>query len=238
MTEQAFSKSFAFQLDEPVDEPTGRPQGSLLQEDDAYPLAAMVVLDPIKAMANTLACYIGRTQFARDAGTQGKTVFKLERIYSEWPDEDTELVYPSASIIAIGDVPFQADGVMPHPMETSIEVFCPNTVLWKTAEGVADFQVDYWANDRNTRQAMAARVPALFSPGETRSGVVLAGDPQYFNLSVRATLLSAQRPDDEDNIYTHERRYRTTVRCEIDVVHLRQAVPLLPRAQLVEQSTP
>lgn len=229
-----FSKTFAFRVDEPVEAPTGLPQGALLDEDAAYPLAAISTLDPRQAMANTLACYIGNADFVRDGGTAPDTVFRLEAVFTEWPDVEQELPYPCASIIDKSPIPYEAHDFTPTPIESTLEVFCPNTVLWKTAEAVVDFQVDYWANNKPTRQALAARITSLFNPGERRAGVMLQGDPKYFDRRVRASLMDHERQDDEDTVYSRERRVRTTVRCEIDVVQLRQAVPLMPRTQLVD----
>ncbi len=232
--ETHFSKTFAFATNVPPETPARVPQGTVLDEDGAYPAVAFPSLDPRQAMANTLASYIGNAQFTRDGGTGPDTVFTLEAVFSEWPDPSQELPYPCASIIDLGKIPFDAHDFTPTPQEGTLEEFCPNTVLWKTGEAVAEFQVDYWANDKPTRQALAARLPGLFNPGESRSGVLLQGDAQYFCRRVRATLLDGERPDDEDSVYARERRQRTTVRCEIDVVQLRQAVPLQPRVQLVD----
>lgn len=231
---EEFSRTFAFKTNCPIEDPTGCPQGTLLGEDAAYPLAAVSTLDPRQAMANTLACYIGNADFVRDGGTAPDTIFRLEAVFSEWPDPEQELPYPCASIVDKGPIPYEGQDFTPTPDESTLEVFCPNTVLWKTSEAVADFQVDYWANDKNTRRALASRITSLFNPGENRAGVILQGDPKYFDRRVRASLMDHERPDDEDTVYSRERRVRTTVRCEIDVVQLRQAVPLMPRAQLVE----
>lgn len=232
-----FSRTFAFSLDEPVEVPTGVPQGTVLDEDAAYPLAAISTLDPRQAMANTLACYVGNADFVRDGGTAPDTVFRLEAVFSEWPDAEQELPYPCASIVDKGPIPYDGQNFTPVPIESTLEVFCPNTVLWKTAEAMAEFQVDYWANDKNTRRALASRITSLFSPGENRNGVILQGDPKYFDRRMRAWLVDHERPDDEDTVYSRERRVRTTVRCEIDVVQLRQAVPLMPRTHTVVEES-
>lgn len=226
-----FSPSFSYALDDPAELPPTVAQGTVLDLDGAYPLAAITTLDPRQAMAETLACFILQAQFKRDGGNAADTVFRLERVLDEWPGPEVQLVYPCASIIDKGDIPYQAHNFTPTPLEETVELFCPNTVLWKTGEAVAEFQVDFWANDTNTRQAIAARLPGLFNPAENRPGVLLQGSPKYFDRRVRATMLDQKRIDDGDSVYVLERRSRHTIACEIDVVHLRQARPLQPRVQ-------
>lgn len=191
----------------------------------AYPLARTNTLDPRNAMANVLAAYLRCATFRISGGLDADTVFNLEDVLEEWPDPSVELLEPVASIVREGAVPYRVHNCTPTPCEDTWDQ-CAETMLWKTGEAVADFQVDFWAQDTATRTAMAAALPALFNLGEERSGVLLAGDPEYFDRTVRATLLDHMRHDNPDSVYGNERRLTAKVRCEVDVVHLRHAKPL------------
>ena len=208
-------------------------QGSVLDAEEAFPVAATNSLDPRNACANTLEGFFRCARFVRAGGTAPDTLFRLDSIQRFWPSPQDTLCYPAASIIDTAPLPYEAHAFTPTALLDSWNVFAPDTVLWKTSEMVCDFQVDFWATDDPTREAIAARLPSLFNPGESRAGVMLQGDKRYFNRPVRATLMNHQRADTEESVYENERRLQTTVRCEIDVVHLRCAIPLRPQVTLV-----
>lgn len=212
------------------------PPGTVLQVvegPDTFPLVAIGTLDPRNAMAEVLSAFLRCAEFRRDGGTTAAPkAFALKRVVSEWPDPKKQIVYPSASVIDSADIPTEAHSLTPTALEGTWDSFGPGTVLWKTGEQVATFQVDYWCTDKPTRTAINARLPSLFNPGEGRVGVILAGDPRYFRRPVRATLLDHKRMDTEDAVFDRERRLFTLVRCEVDVVQLRRAVELSPRARI------
>lgn len=216
------------------------PPGTPLQVEegvDTYPLAAIGTLDPRNAMADVLAAYLRCATFRRGGGDIPiEKPFALKRVDPFWPDPKKDIAYPSASIIDNAAIPYEAHALTPTALEETWGSFDPPgtkcTVLWKTGEAVAVFQVDYWTTEDPTREAIGARLPSLFNPGEGRRGVVLSGDPRYFRRPVRATLLSNQRMDTEKAVFERERRLMTLVRCEVDVVHLRKAVELQPRMVL------
>lgn len=213
---------------------------------DPFPLAAIGTLDPRNAMAEVMAAFLLNTKFVRGGGKVPSTEFQLNEVNPEWPDPDEDLRYPSATIIDTGPIPYEAHNLVPTALEETWGQFdngCfeedpgdreKRTVLWKTAEAVAEFQVDFWADDRATREAIAARIPSLFNPEEGRAGVVLQGEPRYFHRLVRATLVDSQRMDTPAAVYPNERRLKAVVRCEVDVVHLRAAKELHPKVTLAE----
>lgn len=211
------------------------PPGTPLQVEtgpDTYPLEAIGTLDPRQAAAEILSAFLRCAVFKRGGGDVADAEFALKRVLPEWPDPKEPMAYPSASIVDNADVPYEEHSLVPTMLEDTRDVFCENTVLWKTGEAVAEFQTDYWTTDKPTREAIAARIPSLFNPSEGRIGVVLAGEPRYFRRTVRATLLDHRRMDTEKNVFERERRLFTLVRCEIDVVQLRKAVTLQPRMVL------
>lgn len=214
------------------------PPGTVLQAvvgPDTFPLMAIGTLDPRNAAAEVLAAFLRCTEFRRDGGTTGADKpFALKRVEMVWPDPKKEIAYPSASVIDPANLPYEAHSLTPTALEETWDSFAPCTVLWKTGELVATFQVDYWCTDDPTRTAINARLHSLFNPTEGRMGVVLAGDPRYFRRPVRATLLDHRRMDTPDAVFDRERRLFSLVRCEVDVVHLRQAVELQPRQRLLD----
>lgn len=208
---------------------------------DPFPLARIGTLDPRNAMAEVLAAFLRNAKFMRGGGTAADTPFQLNEVEPEWPDPSVEIRYPTASILDMGRIPYEAHSLTPTPLEETWGQFDDGcfdpepgdreklTVLWKTAEAVAEFQVDFWSNDNPTREAIAARIPSLFNPEEGRAGVVLSGEPRYFLRRVRATLLDHQRMDTAGTVYPNERRLMAVVRCEVDVVQLRVARELHPK---------
>lgn len=213
------------------DTPPGRP---LFVEKGprTYPLAAIGTLDPRNAMAKVLEAFLRCVVFRRGGGDVPDKDFRLEQVNPFWPEPEKEIIYPSASIVDPEGVPYEMHSLTPTALEETFGSFGEGTMLWKTGEAVARFQVDYWTNEDPTREAIAARLPSLFNPGEERAGVVLSGEPRYFRRPVRATLLANRRMDNEQAVYARERRIMTTVQCEVDVVQLRQAVELQPRMVL------
>jgi hypothetical protein len=211
--------------------PTEQPSiGTPLQATlgyDRFPLGPAPKLDVRNAAAETLAAYLGGVIFVIAGGKAEDKEFRLSEVLPNWPEADVELKYPSASIDD-GPAPYEAHDFVPTMQEDTYNVFCPGTVIWKTGELVVEFQVDFWTNTEATRQAIAAGLPRIFNPTETRSGVLLAGHPDYFHRAVRCTLLDVDRNDGEDSTYDRERRLRTVVKAEIDVVHLRQVSQLAP----------
>ena len=205
----------------------------VVEGTDTFPIAAIGSLDPRNAMAEVLAAFLRCATFRRGGGDIPiEKPFSLKRVEPEWPDPKLDIAYPSASIIDNANIPYEAHSLTPTALEETWNSFAPCTVLWKTAEAVAMFQVDYWTTEAPTREAIAARLPSLFNPGEGRAGVVLSGEPRYFRRPVRATLLNHQRMDTENSVFEKERRLMTLVRCEVDVVHLRKAVELQPKMVL------
>lgn len=196
--------------------------GTVLLPDPvpSAPLELQPTMDARAACAAALAEYLRCAVFRRGGGTAAATDFQLAAVLDEWPEPDVELQYPSASVIDDSETVPEAHALVPTPLE---ETYNPETgvVLWKLAEAVQGFQVDFWATDAPTREAIAARLPALFVPGEGAYGVVLQGPVEYLCRPVRATLVSYQRMDLAEAVYPRERRLQVRIRCEVDVIQAR-----------------
>lgn len=201
------------------------PVGSVLVPRPYQPVVRGPWIDSRSAMALALVEFLRCAEFCRwGGGGEGENVdFRLARIYRQWPEPDVLLDYPSASVLDSGAVPYEAFSLVPAPLDETFNRFGEGTVLWKTAETATSFQVDFWANDEPTREAIAARLPSLFAPGEDSFGVVVEGPEAYFSRRVRLSLLSAQRMDVPASVYVRERRLMASIRAEVDEVHLRRA---------------
>ncbi len=184
------------------------------------------------AAANTLAAYLGRLPWEVPSSEGECVTFRLNKVLTNWPVGGVKLDYPSASIDE-GIVVYTEHSLVPTPLECTYNVFQDNTMLWKSSELGIEFQVDFFANDEPTRDAIEAGLPRAFSPTEVRAGVLLAGDACYFKRPVRATLISHQRFDGSADTYSRERRIRATIRADIDVVHLRRVNTLRVEYQAI-----
>ncbi len=180
-------------------------------------------MDPRNAAAQAIAAYLMNATFTRSNGADDfapTTRFQLRAARREWPGPSEVLEYPCVSIIDFGEGHYDSSNLTPSAVEGSFEKYAPGTLLWKTSELTADFQIDFWTNDGPTREAIAAAIPNLFSPGEN-FGVEISCSEEYWSSSVRASLLGSVREDDSGSAYVQERRLRTTVRIEIPVLDLR-----------------
>lgn len=187
-----------------------------------YPQVGKPLLDPGQAAATVLAKYLLSLKFVRwGGGTAQDTVFMLRQVFDEWPEPDVDLPYPCASVEEASPVTLGASNFTPVALEETYGEFGENTVLWKLDEIDIDFQVDFFATDIPTRDALAARLPNAFQPGEDGGRIVLVGNSLYYNRPVRAKLMSYERMDNPDSVYARERRLRAMIQCSIDVVDLR-----------------
>ena len=203
--------------------------GDIIQGEvgpDRYPLIGYPTVDPKEGASNALAAYLERIVFVTPAGDDGQTAqFRLNQVFSHWPAANEELPYPAASISEPAYI-WDEHNLVPTMLEETCDCFGEDTVLWKTDEAVIEFQVDFWMNTEAARQAVRAALPRMFNPTEGRAGVMVEGDPNYFNRPVRFTYTEGEDIDTSDALYARERRFRATIRAEIDVVHLRGVKPL------------
>lgn len=178
--------------------------------------------------------YLRCAEFLLGGGQDVDTPFRLREVLYEWPEPKTQMTYPSVSITDREDIPVSASSFVPVPLEDTWDQFGAGTVLWKLGEMTATFQVDFWSDNKPTREAIAAQLPSLFAPGEDATRVVLRGTPRYWQRPVRASLVSWRRMDEVSTVYVRERRLMAVVRLDVDVVDLRCAVPFEPSVVLAE----
>jgi hypothetical protein len=189
-----------------------------------FPQMSAPRTDPRNAAARTLAAYLMGQRFVVAAGDDGiEKPFELKQVLYKFPTKG-ELEYPSAAITTPTST---QDAHTPFPLEATQDRYGPGTVLWRTAELVAQFQVDFFCETEADREAIAAALPGIFSPREDASGVMLRGPETYFCLPVRCTLVGdPERVDEDEAAFARERRLMVRIRSELDVVHLRKAVSM------------
>jgi hypothetical protein len=223
--------------------------GDLIQPATSIPIPVAVAnrIGPREAMAQALAAYLETIYWYVDAGDDldprdGR--FRLNPIALKWPRPDVPLRYPTASIIEIGETQQHPHHLTPSPLEETLGQFdhllCApgSTVLWKEAEAVASFQVDFWTNGDADRQAIEARLSAVFNPGQDRAGVLLEGPELYYSQPMRFTLQGQRYDDTAATAYSEERRLRCTVLGECDIVSLRMATTTTVPRPCVEVTDP
>ena len=200
--------------------------GDLLYNDGEREILKRVLVPPEDAAAEALAIYLARQKFTIHAGTPGvdelsrAREFCLEAVTTEWPKADARMAYPSATIIG-GDDTVHAGG-LPVPLEQTFDDIA-GTVAWHLGVASGTFQVDFWSDSIPTRQAIAARLPGLFSPSEDRAGILLELSPHYLCLAARFTLMSKGRQETADTVWAGEHRLRAVVGWEVPDVELRRA---------------
>jgi hypothetical protein len=184
-------------------------------------------LDPADACSQTLAAYLLGLTFVVSGGATGAArYFQLLEVLDEWPEAGRDVPYPCASLAQAGVTMLDAHNLVPTALEDTYETFGLGTVLWKLHEARVDLQADFWTNSDPDRSAIGAALPGAFSPGEDTGRVVLCGPDGYFCRPVRVCLLDMTDVDTPASVYANERRLRSTIRCELDVVELRCATLL------------
>lgn len=200
--------------------------GDLLYVDGEKAQPARVLIPPEDAAAEALAAYLQRQSFTIHAGTPDvdelsrRRTFCLASVTTEWPAADARMAYPSATIIG-GDDTVHTGG-MPIALEQTFdEIEC--TVLWQLGVASGTFQLDFWCDSIATRQAIAARLPGLFTVGEGRGGILLELSPHYRCLAARYTLRTKGRQETADTVWAGEHRLRAVVGWEVPDVEVRRA---------------
>jgi hypothetical protein len=208
--------------------------GDLIQPS-TIPVVKANRLGPRKAMAQALAAYLEGLWWYVDSGDDDDPRdgrFQLNQISAQWIRGDRRLAYPTASIVEIGSTEQHPHNFTPSPLEETWGQFDSmigpsgepgRTVLWKEAEAVATFQVDFWTDAEADRQAIEAGLAAAFSPGEDRYGILIEGPELYYSRQMRFTLQNHRNDDTGATAYAEERRLRCTVTGECDIVSLRMA---------------
>lgn len=123
-------------------------------------------LSPRDAAAEALALLLRDRLEARVyGGSAPDRAVKLAAVYSAWPDGETRLVTPSASIT---DVHLGVDDFDPIDVDVG-----DDEVAARAQEMSGELSVDLWATDREERRALKAAFVAVFRGAEARGGVAV-----------------------------------------------------------------
>lgn len=226
------------------------PVGDVLRSSTSAPIQVAHAnrMGPRTAMAKALAAYLEKVWWYVDGDESVQdTRFRLNPIAEEWPSADEELDYPTASIVEAGETEQHPSGFVPTPLEETWGTFDElaglsgvpgKTVLWKEADAVASFQVDFWTNSKPDRQAIEAQIASVFSPGQDRYGVLVEGPKLYYSRPCRFTLETHKNDDTKVTAFVNERRLRCSVTGECDIVSLRMATMTTVQPACVEVTDP
>jgi hypothetical protein len=210
--------------------------GDLLHNDGAAIKLARVLIPPEDAAAEALEAYLRCATFYVHAGEppvgeiSRMRNFRLAEVSTDWPAADAQMEYPSATIIGADDTQHTGSGT-PRPMDELWDPFA-GTVPWLLGTATGTFQVDFWSDSAPVRQAIAARLPGLFSPSEARYGILLELPPTYLSLTARYSLITKGRLDNVDSVWGGQHRLRAVVRWEAPDVELRVGLPFRPSLPL------
>jgi len=218
------------------------------------PVAFANRMGPETAMTKALAAYLETIWWYVDGGDNIQdSRFRLTgadgegHISEEWPSANDPIDYPTASIIEVNETEQGPSNFVPTPFEETWGEFDAlihksglpgKTVLWKEAEAKTTFQVDFWLNGSPDRKAVEAGLSAVFSPGESRYGVLLEGPELYYRRPMRFTLMGHRKDDTKVTAFVNERRLRCTVIGECDIVSLRMAHQTTIQPPCIEVTDP
>jgi len=196
---------------------------------DLPELARRTRIDSRAAGVYALSQYIQNAVFEKwNDQDPTPTPFQMRRVLSEWPRSDVPIEYPSASVVDMQATTMLGHNFVPTPIESTWHAYGKDTVIWKLAEIDLGFQVDFWLQSVADREAVAASLPGLFSPGEGRSCVMVRCPEQYFCTLARLSLEQYQRMDEAEAVFVGERRLMAEVKVTVDVLELRCASVLQP----------
>lgn len=216
-----------------TDDRTGQLIYPPLAAQRQLPFALMAVEDAaVIALRGYLACqtflvHEGEPRFDELSRTRQ---VRLSKVYDDFPGAHVQLEYPSASLVAVGQVEHRG-GFTPSVRE---DTYDPDrgTVVWVLGEATGTLQLDIWADNKATADAFYARLPALMNPGEGMSGLHLWLPPGYLSAPCRYLLVGRERRDTVESAYANERRVQASIRFDAPDLDLRCGVLLDPRVSV------
>jgi hypothetical protein len=126
-------------------------------------------LSPRDAAAEALSRLLLERLEARVFGGKARDrAVRLEAVFPDWPDAETQLCTPCASI---ADVTIDADDFDPVDDDASFDDELG--LALRVQEQRGEFSVDLWATDREERRAVKAAFLAVFRSGVSRDGLAV-----------------------------------------------------------------
>lgn len=131
-------------------------------------------------------------------GSQGGSPIKFQiqekNFHIEWPDGNTDLVFPAVVIIP-ARATYDVIGLVAYVEEATRDKYGIGTVLQWQGEYTETFQLEIQASSLPERRSMLAGIETALSPTEQMSGLRFRM-PDYFNELVCFTLNDRENIDD------------------------------------------
>lgn len=173
--------------------------------------------------------YLSELTFYRP-GAEGcpPIAFKIpeERIFDEWPEDESKLIMPSLAILAQGPVPLVAVGLNTNVDEDSADVHAPGTVVVILGEHDEDLSLELWSDSKPERRAVLAGIELALAPLEQMSGIRFRC-PDYLGQLVVFAQQSKEYVDDDMAVLAR-RKGKIVVNMRINVVRLVNVSTLNP----------
>lgn len=205
----------------------GQPFGEVLPPH-ALDTDLLAIDDARTAALRILALYYSELTFFR-VGDDGAppVAFKipLDSIHIEAPNNDEDVLLPCIVFTQDQEERFESPGFVSELDENTRDKFGPGTVLQVVHDHVEEFQVEGWSNNKPERRALIAGLQEAMVPTEGTYGVRFR-IPDYFNVAVMFTAMSARRPDEQ--AVRGRRLSNMRVQMQLNVVKLVRYVPLTP----------
>lgn len=206
--------------------------GSLVLQNTSFTPTDRPLIDPDKAVRMALAAYLSQQTFKIAPGPDGLIrEFVLREVSTSWPEAQKNLPYPCGAISGpgiLGQSDFIAEG-----LEETRDVYGVGTFVWKLDEIESEYQIDFFTTSEPEREALAAKVPALFMPNDGLGRVWLEAPSEYLSWPMAAMYTGMSRGQEPNQVYSNEYRLSVRVQCSIDVIELR-CTPLLDPMPIVE----
>jgi len=154
--------------------------------------------------------------------------FKIEQnnFHIEWPDYETDLVFPSA-IVVPSRARYDAIGLVSYVEETTRDVYKKGTVLQWQGEYVENIQLEVHASSRPERRSIIAGIETALTPTEQMYGLRFKM-PDYFNELVCFTLNDRENIDDRMSALKR-RRVQLGIEMRFNIVALVNYTQLIPQ---------
>lgn len=182
----------------------------------------------------TLGSYLKAIQFLRDGG-DGKppTAFSVKDFFTEQPDNETDLVFPSIAVVASRGEYLQQN-LTPYEVEESRDVFGRYTILRATGQERREvITLDCWAASRPERRAMLGALPVAFNPRDGAGGLRLVV-PSYYGTTASFSIVADNLR--EDTAVENRRTGVVEVEVVYPIVHLIKYVNVRPTIGVDVQS--
>lgn len=164
----------------------------------------------------------------------------FQQVFDAWPDPESPYIAPCTATVLPGAVVYESAGMTPALLDETWEPKGqPGLALYKTAEVMAEFEIAIRCPTPEERvQAMAAIEDSWIAPGVlmapegARYGILL-DMPDYWGLSLLASIKSSRISDDSDSALREHREGTISISAQAAVVKLG---PVQPMAITIRQT--